>query len=125
VHDRDLARAAVLAALHPGAAGGVFNVTDGRIHTVGQVGDAICGALGKGCFRVSVPWRGARLIVAATAKLELSFSFLSGIRNLIDRMSTDTAVSGSRIQRELGFRPEVDLHRGWVDAVERYLNKRK
>ncbi len=47
VYEQDVARAALLAAEHPAAAGRVYNVTDGRCPSLWEVIQAICGALGR------------------------------------------------------------------------------
>ncbi|MFH1153578.1 MAG: hypothetical protein V1793_07170, partial [Pseudomonadota bacterium] len=86
---------------------------------------AIGKALGKRFVKVHIPAGVSSVAIDLIGKLELSFSFLSVIRNLIGRMSMDTAVLGEKIQRELGFRPGVDIDSGWQDAVSRYLNKGK
>jgi UDP-glucose 4-epimerase len=120
IHDADLAQAAILAATHPRAAGGIYNVTDGHVHSVADMVDAIGLGLGRPVRKLVIPKGAARAISRMISKLELSFSRLSGIRTLIDRMSMDTAVSGDKIQQELGFRPAVNPVEGWRDAVFRY-----
>jgi nucleoside-diphosphate-sugar epimerase len=47
VYDKDVGRAATLAVSHPAAAGGVFNVTDGGFHTLNEIIESICVALGR------------------------------------------------------------------------------
>ena len=47
VYDKDVARAVLLAVQHPAAAGRVYNVTDGGLHTVNEINQAICTALGR------------------------------------------------------------------------------
>ncbi len=47
VYDRDAARAAVLALAHEAAAGVLFNVTDGRMHTMREILATMCLALGR------------------------------------------------------------------------------
>ena len=47
VYDKDVGRAAALAVSHPAAAGRVFNVTDGGIHTLNEIIESICSALGR------------------------------------------------------------------------------
>jgi UDP-glucose 4-epimerase len=47
VYDKDVGRAAVLAVSHPAAAGRVFNVTDGEFHTMNEINESICSALGR------------------------------------------------------------------------------
>jgi len=64
VYHKDVARATVIAASHPAAAGRVYNVTDGRVHTLNEIIATICQALGKKPPRISVPLGTARLAVA-------------------------------------------------------------
>ncbi|MFH1153159.1 MAG: NAD-dependent epimerase/dehydratase family protein, partial [Pseudomonadota bacterium] len=86
VYDTDLARAAILAAEHPRAPGQVFNVTDGCVHRIPDIGNAIGKALGKRFVKVHIPAGVSSVAIDLIGKLELSFSFLSVIRNLIGRM---------------------------------------
>ncbi|MGA2403879.1 MAG: NAD-dependent epimerase/dehydratase family protein [Syntrophobacteraceae bacterium] len=51
VYDKDVARAVVLAMRHPAAGGRIYNVTDGRFHTVAEIITAICTALGRNILR--------------------------------------------------------------------------
>ncbi|NOT48255.1 MAG: UDP-glucose 4-epimerase, partial [Acidobacteria bacterium] len=39
-------------------------------------------------------------------------------RLLLEKFLEDIAVDGSRIQRELGFKPEFDLTQGWREAID-------
>ena len=55
VYDKDVGRAAVLAVSHPAAAGRVFNVTDGGFHTLNEIIESICSALGRKPPRLSLP----------------------------------------------------------------------
>ena len=55
VYDKDVGRAAVLAVSHPAAAGRVFNVTDGAFHTLNDIIESICSALGRKPPRFSLP----------------------------------------------------------------------
>jgi UDP-glucose 4-epimerase len=47
IHEQDVAEAALVAAEHPAAAGRVFNVTDGSIHSFREIVEAIAHALGR------------------------------------------------------------------------------
>ncbi len=47
VHEKDVARAAILAANHPATPGNIFNVTDGHFHTVDEIITTICNASGS------------------------------------------------------------------------------
>ena len=119
VHIRDACQAAVLAAEHPDAVGHIYNVTDGQIHTLREIVTAICQALGKKPPRFRLP---VSLVRPAFGLLEDGLRLL-GVRSPIGRstvnkMTEDLAVSGDRIQRELGFSPRYDLVTGWRESVE-------
>jgi nucleoside-diphosphate-sugar epimerase len=114
----DAVRAAVLASEHPAALGRTFNVTDGTVHTLREILDAICLALGRGPVRMRVPASPtlgvARLVEAVASRFGRSLRLADAARKLLE----DIAVSGERARRELGFRPETDLVSGWKRAVE-------
>jgi nucleoside-diphosphate-sugar epimerase len=118
LYQRDAARAALLASTHPAAAGKTFNVTDGRTHTLNEIIEAISRALGRRNRDLSIPAVPAR---AAAGIIEDLFR-MTGRRSpvgraTIDKLLEDVAVDGSRIIRELGFRPEYDLERGWAETI--------
>ena len=81
VYDRDAGRAFAIAAAHPAAAGRLFNVTDGGIHRLADIIDAICSGLGRRPPRFSVPPAFARLTVCGVEQ----GSRLLGIRPLVTR----------------------------------------
>lgn len=124
VFEEDVARAAVLASTHPAAAGRVFNVTDGELHTVREVVNAIGSALGRGPRQFFLPAPPARLTAGL---IEDAFRLIGRKapvnRATIDKFVEDIAVDGSLIQRELGFRPLFDLQRGW-DATIAEMKRR-
>lgn len=118
VYDRDAAQAAVLAADHPAAAGRVYNVTDGHVHTMNEIVGTMCDALGRTppSFRLPVgPVRlAAGLLEDAAGRLGRT-SPIS--RAAIDKYTEDVAVEGQRIQEELRFRARYDLTAGWREAI--------
>ncbi|MHB8770710.1 MAG: NAD-dependent epimerase/dehydratase family protein [Syntrophales bacterium] len=117
VYDRDVGSAAVLAALHPAAAGGVFNVTDGRIHTMGAIIATLCEALGRVPPRVTLPIGPARRVAGLLEDGARLFGRPSPIvRATIDKYAEDVAVDGSRLC-SLGFAPRYDLAAGWRETV--------
>jgi len=119
VYDKDVARAVLLAVQHPAAAGRVYNVTDGGLHTVNEINRAICTALGRkppGLHLPVAPVRAAAGLVEDAARLLRRQSPIG--RATIDKYTEDVAVDGQRIQTELGFRPAYDLSAGWTDAVQ-------
>jgi UDP-glucose 4-epimerase len=118
VYCQDVARAALLVARHPAAAGRMYNVTDGGCHTVREIVRVICDALGRRPPLVSLPIRPVRWAAGTLESLTRSMRLESPIgRAMIDKYAEDLAVSGERIQNELGFVPEYDLDRGWKETI--------
>ncbi len=125
VYDKDVARAALIAAEHGSAGGRVFNVTDGRIHTLRSIIMAMCNALGRGYPVFSLPIGFARPAAALVEK----GAGLAGVkppitREAIETYTEDIAVDGARIQAELGFVPGYGLEDGWKEVVME-INKGK
>ena len=118
VYVRDAIEAMLLAAEHPKAAGRVFNVTDGCVHTMRDILIAICHALGRPAPRLHIPLPVAR---AGAAGLEYGFALVGRraplTRATLDKFIEDAAYSGQRIQTELGFRPAYDLEAGWRETI--------
>ena len=117
VYDRDAVRAAILAAEHPAAAGRVYNVSDGDVHSLNDIVAAICEALGRRPPGLAVPLPAAR---GAAMLGDAAMAVAGRPRRLVaavDKLVESVAVSSDRIQRELGFRPEYDLRRGWRETV--------
>jgi UDP-glucose 4-epimerase len=118
VHEMDVVRAALLAAEHPDAAGKLFNVTDGSVHTIGEIVDAICAALGIRAPRFHVPERPVRLMAGTIESVFRLAGRRAPIgRGTVDKLLEDVAVSGTRLQTELGFVPRIGLAEGWREAV--------
>jgi UDP-glucose 4-epimerase len=118
VYDQDVARAAALALVHPGAAGRLFNVSDGEFHPLHEIIEVMCSALGRNAPRFSLPVRPVRLaagILESAARLAGLQSPV--VRATIDKYTEDVAVDSRRIQKELGFVPATDLTTGWRDTV--------
>ena len=119
VHDRDLSQAILLASSHPAAAGAVFNVTDGSVHTLAQIVAAIHRALGRRPPRFHVPLGVARVGAAVSERVfGLAGRTPPLSTAMLEKYSEDTVVDGGLIQRTLGFRPEVDLESGWKETMQ-------
>lgn len=117
IHERDVAEAALLAAEHPDAAGRIFNLTDGSIHSFAQIVEAICKNLGRRppryCIALGPVLAAARIVDAG---------FRVGGRGgkavpMVTKLVEDMAVSGDRIRDVLGFEPRVGLVAGWRTAI--------
>ena len=114
LHERDAGRAFVAAAVHPAAAGRIYNVTDGTPHQVREIVAAISDALGRPHPRVAIPLPVARTLAGAAEGVFRVAGRISPLtRSTIEKYVEDSAVDASRIQRELGFLPETDLVQGW------------
>jgi UDP-glucose 4-epimerase len=118
VYDKDVGRAAVLAVSHPAAAGRVFNVTDGKFHTLNEIIESICSALGRKPPRFSLPVGPTLALVGLVEKGSRSIGLKPPVtREIIDKYTEDIAVDGSLIQKELGFMPQYDLKTGWEETI--------
>ena len=118
VHVQDVCSAAILAATHPAAPGNIYNVTDGTVHSLEQIVQAMCMALNRNPPRLRLPANMARRlagIVEAAARCLLRKRV--PVRTAVAKLTEDTAVSGARIIDELGWQPQYDLFRGWCDAT--------
>lgn len=123
VFDHDVADAAIAAALHPAAAGRVYNVTDGSVHTFREIVSVICDELQRRPPRVHVPIPVAR----SCARAFDAGLALGGRRSMagpmVEKLIEDMAVDGSRLQHELGFKPRYDLRAGWRAAIPRIVRE--
>ena len=118
VYDKDVGRAAVLAVSHPAAAGRVFNVTDGGFHTLNEIIESICSALGRKSQRLSLPVGPTRFAAGVLEDGARLFGHNSPVnRSTIDKYTEDIAVESKRIREELGFVPEYDLVTGWQETI--------
>jgi nucleoside-diphosphate-sugar epimerase len=121
VFDEDLAAAAVTALSHPSAPGRIFNVTDGTTHSLREVTDAMCRALGRKPPAIGVPAAPLLAMLRAVGPVAAAGP-LRSVRTLLEKYSEQVMVEGTRIQRELGVSPRVMLDEGWqrtVDALHR------
>ena len=119
VYDKDVGRTAVLAAMHNGAAGKIFNVSDGHFHTMNDIVKTICGALGRkppGFALPALPVRWAAGLLEESCRLLGRSSPVTAAT--IDKYTEDTAVDSRRIQAVLGFTPQYDLAAGWKETIE-------
>ena len=118
VHVRDVATAALLVATHPATIGKVYNVTDGEVHELRAIIAAMSLALGRRPPRLYLPVAPVKL---ATGFIEDGLRLIgrrSPIdRNTIAKLLEDIAVSGQRLQDELGFHPSYSLNEGWREIA--------
>lgn len=118
IYDKDVGRAAVLAVSHPAAAGLVFNATDGEFHTLNEIIESICSALGRKPPWLSLPSGIIRSLAGAIDRGYHIVGLRSPIKpEMVDKYTEDIAVNGSLMQKELGFVPEYDLQTGWNETI--------
>lgn len=118
IYDKDVGRAAVLAVSHPATAARLFNVTDGEFHSLNEIIEAICSALGRKPPPLSLP---SGIIHSVAGAIEGGYRIF-GLRSpitpeMVDKYTEDIAVNGSLIQKELGFVPQYDLQTGWHETI--------
>lgn len=114
----DLVRGACLASVHPNAAGETYNLTDGCIHTLDEIIQAISLSLGRNAPRFHIPKAPALMFAtfadktfSAIGKPQVNFGLL------LQKLMEDVAVNGNKISRDLGFRSRVSLQSGWQKAI--------
>ncbi len=118
VYEKDVADAAVLAASHASAAGGIFNVSDGTFHPMNELIGAMCSALSRRPPRFRLPRKpvcfAAGILEHCARLLSLSCPLT---RDTIDKFTEDMAVDSRLIQQRLGFSPKYDISAGWKEAI--------
>jgi len=112
IFEEDVASAVALAVRHPVAAGRIYNVSDGELHTMREIVAAIAAGLGRQPPAWHLPVSVARAAAGAASVLDRRFG------RMLDTYLEDVAVEGERIRSELGFRSEFDLARGWARTIE-------
>jgi UDP-glucose 4-epimerase len=119
VHVEDACDAAIAAAQQEAALGQVFNVTDGRIHTLREIISAIAAALEQRPPGLHLPARPVRVVAGLLEDGLRAVGKKSPVnRATIDKLTEDIAVSGDKIRRVLGFQPRYDLQAGWLQTVK-------
>lgn len=119
-HMESLSRALAAAAELPGAAGGLFHVTDGEEHTAREVIDALAAALDVPPPRVSLPVWGA---LALAGGLELGARVLGRreppplTRYGVRLVSCHARWNIDKARRELGYVPATTFLGGVEEAV--------
>jgi nucleoside-diphosphate-sugar epimerase len=97
----------------------IFNVTDVEFHTLKDIIESICFALGRKPPRFSLPVGPIRGLAGLVEKGANAIGIKPPItRSIIDKYTEDIAVDGSLIQKELGFVPQYDLKTGWEETIK-------
>lgn len=118
VYDRDVAAAALLALQHPAAAGQTYNVTDGSVHTLQEIIEAICQALNRRPPSFHIPVLPVRLLVGLVEGSLALVGRSSPIgRATLEKYLEEMTVDGQKLQQSLGFTPRYALTAGWAEVV--------
>lgn len=118
IFEDDVARAAILAAGHPSAAGSIFNVTDGTTPQLADIIIAMCAALGRRPPSWSLPLAPVRFGARVADSMARAAGRRLTIGAAVDKYLEDVAVDGRRIHDVLGFTPAFALDAGWRRTVE-------
>ena len=119
----DAIQAALIASVHPAAAGNVYNLTDGKIYTLLDIIHGMCEVLERRKPRIHLPVSLIRLSVRLVEGLFGMFNRYFPIgQEMIDAMLEDRPVSGEKIQQEIGFRPQIGFEDGWKIVVNEVIN---
>src|SRR4030066_1785113 len=103
---------------HQDAVGKIFNVSDGEFPTFNGIISTMCQALGRKPPCLSLPVGPTRTLIGLIEKGSHAIGLKPPVtKAIIDKYTEDIAVSGERIQKELGFVPEYDLEGGWSEGV--------
>ena len=118
IYEWDVPRAVLLALKHPLAPGRIFNVTDGKLHTVDEIISAICLALGTRTPRFQIPPSACRLAARMTDRTSVWLRGRPvGLTAAVEKYLENVAVSSARIRSEMGFAAHCGLEEGWRAAV--------
>ena len=124
IYEKDVAIAVKTILNNSSTINKIYNVTDGTFHTVHEVTEAMCKALGKSTpiyYLPEVPIRYGLIIYEKCSHiLGLKPKFGEWV---IDKFTEEVSVSGEKFLQETGFRPKYDLHNGWNETIE-ILKKR-
>ncbi len=114
VHVDDAAQAFRLAA-EGRVAPGIYNVTDGHVHTFDEIVRSLQGAVGKRPGVWYVPPAPVRALLRLPAALAGAVGRSLPGPVLVDKLTEDVAVSGQRLIETSPYRPRFDtLEAGWA-----------
>lgn len=124
VHGADCARAVIAALETPHESGRVFHVADGAIYDWDSVSRAVRDALGGRAVRVAVP---KGLLMARAAAFEawgkLRDRAVMETREKVGVLTSHQVCTPERLERELGWRAEIDLERGIRETADWYARE--
>ena len=120
IHVRDIARAVYLAGIERGAAGQIFNITDGLRHSWSDFLNAIAGALNKKMRILSFPPLLLRVPAQFLDVLSGMFRIRLSLRSYVQYLTTDLLFDNSKAQRLLNWKPECSMIEGIEEMIREY-----
>jgi nucleoside-diphosphate-sugar epimerase len=124
VHVADLAHGILLAGTHPRAQGRVYFI-DGGIHTLDEFISAMEGAIGTRISRLRLPAFLARFI-GEVGEIKWTVTGKPQIvcrRKVEDMLQDRWTCTSARAEREIGYRPAVDLVQGVRETAQWYAGQ--
>jgi nucleoside-diphosphate-sugar epimerase len=114
--------AALLAAGREKSRGQIYNICDSRVYTLSEIAATIAAALGRSPQFIHVPFSVALMM----GKVADVISRVSGLTlplsaDRVRKLAGNTRYSARKIERELGFRPGVELKQGLAHLLRREL----
>jgi len=120
IQERDVAEGAVLAAEHPCAAGKIYNLTDGSVHSLRSIVESIANALGQRCTTMNFPRRPLNGVLNfIDGHPPKAGGVISNFGVRLAKLMENMAVSGDKMGLELGFKPSYDMETGWHYALNK------
>lgn len=113
----DVAQAAALVSDASSAGGETLNVTDGQVHTLGEITATMHRALGRRPRPLHVPLPLATAIARAWDVAAMAPLVPRGGTELLSKYLEDSAVRGDRLRDLLGYRPAYGLLEGWSLSI--------
>ncbi len=116
----DVVEALILAAENPRSAGQVYFITDGRAYAWSEITEAITEGLGVKKFYLKVPYAvqvAAAALSEALARARKKTPLLSR-QHLASSRKYCWVYDGTKIERELGFKPTMDMKAAVRSALD-------
>ncbi|MBF0241432.1 MAG: NAD-dependent epimerase/dehydratase family protein [Desulfamplus sp.] len=117
IHENDVVAGAIYVATHPQAAGKIYNLTDGYVHSLEDIIRAIANGLPLDIKILKISKEPLKIIVDFLQKYR--GNNIEKIAFYIDKLMENIAVDGQKIQKELGFKPKYNLQNGWYHALSK------
>ncbi|MBF0228840.1 MAG: NAD-dependent epimerase/dehydratase family protein [Desulfamplus sp.] len=123
IHEKDVVTGAILAATHPEAAGKIYNLTDGAIHSLEDIVRAVANAISVDVKIFKIPEKPLKIFSNIVCKYK--HENIEKVASIINKLMENIAVDGKKIQVELGFQPKYNLKNGWYEVLEEDRKKLK